>query len=66
MNNLGEKNRFFKKNAAYVLKNVAKHSPDLATNVVASGALESLVICLEEFDPEVKESAAAALSFIAK
>jgi HEAT repeat protein len=63
---LGEKNRFFKKNAAFVLKSVAKHNPDLANFVVQSGALKSLVICLEEFDPEVKESAAYALAYIAK
>jgi len=45
---------------------VAKHSPALAKNVVDSGALEALSTCLEEFDPSVKESAAWALSFIAK
>ena len=60
---LGEKNRFFKKNAAFVLKNVAKHNPHLANFVVESGALKSLVICLEEFDPEVKESAATEFKF---
>lgn len=30
------------------------------------GALEALVICLEEFDPGVKESAAWALGYIAR
>jgi len=34
--------------------------------VVDSGALEALVVCLEEFDPSVKEGAAWALSCIAK
>ena len=66
VDNLGEKNKFFKKNAAFVLKNVAKHSANLAQYVVDSGALQSLVICLEEFDPEVKESAASALAYITK
>jgi HEAT repeat protein len=32
---------------------------------VDSGALDSLVQCLEEFDPGVKESAAWALGYIA-
>jgi hypothetical protein len=32
---------------------------------VDSGALEALVICLEEFDPGVKEAAAYALAYIA-
>ena len=31
-----------------------------------SGALDALVICLEEFDPGVKESAAWALGYIAR
>ena len=30
------------------------------------GALDSLVICLEEFDPGVKEAAAWALGYIAR
>jgi len=45
---------------------VAKHSPQLAEDIVKSGALEPLIKCLEEFDPSVKESAAWALGYIAK
>ena len=47
------------------MRAVAKHSPELAQAVVDSGALESLVVCLEEFDPSVKEAAAWALGYIA-
>lgn len=57
--------RFYKKAAAFVLRSVAKHSPDLAQAVVDSGALPALVLCLEEFDPSVKESAAWAIGYIA-
>ena len=57
--------RFYKKAAAFVLRAVAKHSPELAQAVVDSGALEALVLCLEEFDPSVKEAAAWALGYIA-
>merc|ERR1712014_448575 len=42
------------------------HSPTLAHNVVASGALDALVGCLEEFDPSVKEAASWALGYIAR
>jgi hypothetical protein len=63
---LAEQNRFYKKAAAFVLRAVAKHSATLAHAVVDSGALEALVICLEEFDPSVKEAAAYALAYIAK
>jgi tellurite resistance protein len=48
-----------------VLRHVAKHSPELAQAVVDAGALEALVLCLEEFDPSVKEAAAWALGYIA-
>jgi len=58
--------RFYKKAAAFVLRTVAKHSPDLAQSVVDCGALDALVICLEEFDPGVKEAAAWALGYIAR
>lgn len=47
------------------MRSVAKHSPELAQAVVDSNALEPLVLCLEEFDPSVKESAAWAIGFIA-
>ena len=58
--------RFYKKAAAFVLRAVAKHSPGLAQSVVDCGALDALVICLEEFDPGVKEAAAWALGYIAR
>jgi len=57
--------RFYKKAAAFVLRHVAKHSPELAQAVVDAGSLEALVLCLEEFDPSVKEAAAWALGYIA-
>ena len=40
--------------------------PSFFQQVVDCGALEALVICLEEFDPGVKESAAWALGYIAR
>jgi hypothetical protein len=49
-----------------VLRAVAKHSPQLAQAVVDSNALETLVPCLEEFDPTVKEAAAWAIGYIAQ
>ena len=58
--------RFYKKAAAFVLRAVAKHSPELSQNVVAAGALDPLVGCLSEFEPSVKEAAVWALSHIAR
>ncbi|KAF1333966.1 Sperm-associated antigen 6, partial [Globisporangium splendens] len=58
---LAEANRFYKKAAVFVLRAVAKHSPELAQAVVDSGAL---VPCLEEFDPTVKEAAVWAIGYI--
>ena len=49
-----------------MLRTVAKHSPELAQAVVDSGALDALVVCLDEFDPSVKEAAAWALGYIAR
>jgi hypothetical protein len=57
--------RYYKKAASFVLRAVAKHSPELAQAVVNAGALEPLVLCLEEHDPSVKEAAAWALGYIA-
>lgn len=65
MYSLSEQNRFYKQAAAFCLRAVAKHSPELAQSVIDSGALDSLVTCLEEFDPGVKEAAAWTLGYIA-
>jgi hypothetical protein len=51
---LSEQNRFYKQAAAFCLRAVAKHSPELAQAVIDSGSLDALVTCLEEFDPGVK------------
>lgn len=58
--------RFYKKAAAFVLRAVAKHSPELSQAVVACGGVDALVLCLEDFDPGVKEAAAWALGYIAR
>ncbi len=65
VSSLATQNRYYKKSAAFCLRAVARHSPQLAQAVVECGALESLVACLEEFDPGVKESAAWALGYVA-
>lgn len=49
-----------------MLRAVAKHSAALAQAVVDSRALEELVLCLEDFDPQVKEGASWALGYIAR
>ena len=58
--------RFYKKSACFVLRAVAKHSVELARTVIESGGLNALVLCLEEFDPNVKESAAWAIGYVAR
>lgn len=62
---LANQNRFYKKAAAFCLRAVARHSPELARAVTDCGALDSMVTCLEDFDPGVKEGAAWALGYIA-
>lgn len=62
---LANQNRYCKQSAAYCLRAVARHSPELARAVVDCGALDALVTCLEDFDPGVKEAAAWALGYVA-
>lgn len=58
--------KFYKKAALFVLRAIAKHSPELALIVVDHDGLETIIECLEDFDPEVKEAAAWALGYIAR
>lgn len=50
----------------FVLRAIAKHSPELALIVVHNEGLQTIVRCLEDFDPGVKEAAAWALGYIAR
>jgi len=63
-NSLSQK--FYKKAALFVLRAIAKHSPELALIVVHNNGLQTIVRCLEDFDPGVKEAAAWALGYIAR
>lgn len=49
-----------------MLRAIAKHSPEMASVIVHGGGLEAMVICLEDFDPGVKEAAAWALGYVAR
>ena len=46
------------------MRAVAKHSVELATCVTETGAVDVLVVLLEDFDVSVREAAAAALAGI--
>lgn len=63
---MGQQNVFYKKAACFVLRSIAKHSSSLSKAIINSGVLDSLAICVEEFDPGVKESAIWALAYISK
>lgn len=58
--------KFYKKAALFVLRAIAKHSPELALIVVHNDGLQTIIRCLEDFDPGVKEAAAWALGYIAR
>ncbi|XP_024946711.1 sperm-associated antigen 6 isoform X2 [Cephus cinctus] len=63
---IDKQNKFYKKAALFVLRAIAKHTPEMASAVVHSGGLEASIICLEDFDMGVKEVAALCLGHIAK
>ncbi|KAG5305849.1 SPAG6 protein, partial [Pseudoatta argentina] len=58
--------KFYKKAALFILRAIAKHSPELALIVIHSDGLQTIVKCLEDFDPGIKEAAAWALGYIAR
>ena len=49
-----------------MLRSVCKHDAELADFVVKSGALPSIISCLEDFEPSVQESAAWVIGYIAR
>lgn len=50
-----------------MVRAVAKHSPELARIVAIDCAgLEAMIICLEDFDPGVREAAAWAIGYVAR
>ncbi|XP_044000963.1 sperm-associated antigen 6-like [Aphidius gifuensis] len=68
LKNIEKQNKFFKKSALFVLRSVVKHSPELAKLVVIDDpiGMEAMIVCLEDFDPGVKESAAWAIGYVGK
>ena len=62
---MANQSRYYKKSASFCIRAVSRHAAVLALAVVDCGALEPLALCLEDFDPGVKESAASALGTIA-
>eukprot|EP00750_Incisomonas_marina_P031948 INCI859.1.p1 GENE.INCI859.1~~INCI859.1.p1 ORF type:complete len:525 (+),score=114.87 INCI859.1:156-1730(+) len=52
--------------AAYIIRAVSKHSPDLAADCVTMGAVPALKACLQHIDPGVKEAACWAIDYIAQ
>lgn len=58
--------KFYKKAALFVLRAIAKHSSELALIIVNNDGLQTIIECLEDFHPEVKEAAAWALGYIAR
>ncbi|XP_033336112.1 sperm-associated antigen 6 [Megalopta genalis] len=66
LKNIAKQNKFYKKAALFVIRAIAKHSPELAAVIIQSNGLEIIMVCLEDFDAGVKEAAAWALGYIAR
>ncbi|GJQ81956.1 hypothetical protein Trydic_g20421 [Trypoxylus dichotomus] len=67
IHNIDKKNKYYKKAVLFVLRSLCKHDAEMASMVISSpGTLEALLICLEDFEPIVKENAAWALGYIAR
>lgn len=47
---------------------MVKHSPELAKHVVIDDhiGMEAMIVCLEDFDPGVREAAAWAIGYVSK
>ena len=57
---------FYKKTAVFLLYAIARHGPAYANDLVDAGYLEKITNALKDIDPDLKEMAACALSYIAK
>ena len=55
-----------KEAAAWALGYIARHTPELAQDVVDAGAVPNLVLCLQEPELTLKRIAASTLSEICK
>ncbi|XP_076680034.1 sperm-associated antigen 6 isoform X2 [Andrena cerasifolii] len=66
LKNIDKQNKFYKKAALFVIRSIAKHSPELASTVIQNNGLEIVTLCLGDFDSGVKEAAAWALGYIAR
>ena len=55
-----------KENAALCLSHIAKHNEDLAQQVVDSGSLPLIILCLQEPDANLRRVSAAVIGDIAK
>lgn len=50
----------------YTLRSIAKHNEDLAQTIVNYGGLEAMILCMEDFDYNVKISAVWAVGYVAR
>ncbi|XP_034950035.1 sperm-associated antigen 6-like [Chelonus insularis] len=66
LQNIGKQNEFYKKAVLFLLRAVVKHSPELADIIIKDGGLETIILCLDDFNVRVKEAAAWALGYIAR
>ncbi|KAH1011210.1 hypothetical protein HUJ04_000627, partial [Dendroctonus ponderosae] len=66
LHNAGTGNKYQKTAVLFVLRSICKHNEKTAQSVVKNGGLQTLVYCLEDFEPAVKESAAWGIGYIAR
>jgi len=64
--NMDKSNKYLKRAALMAIRNVVRHSSDLARSVIDIGGLDQIVASLADFDPGVKEAAGWVCGSIAK
>ncbi|CAG9770782.1 unnamed protein product [Ceutorhynchus assimilis] len=65
LQNASAGNKYQKTAVLFVIRSICKHNATMA-EIVAKNGLPTLVFCLEDFEPTVKESAAWGIGYIAR
>ncbi|XP_050528700.1 sperm-associated antigen 6-like [Daktulosphaira vitifoliae] len=62
-----KENKYYKKNSMDFIKNICKHSSSIAIPVITKyGGVSAIMICMDDFDLLVRESALQAISSVAR
>ncbi|XP_058810073.1 sperm-associated antigen 6-like [Phymastichus coffea] len=66
LENIQKQSEFYKQSVLFLLRMLMKHSVEITLTVISQGGMEAINLCLQDFNSDIRKSAAWTIGYVAR